>query len=66
MRGGFSQGYTFNGGGAWESNGSWNCQGGGATDIRLSIGDGKWDNTIGLNSRIMVAAGGGRRRTLGK
>ena len=31
--------------------------GGGATDIRLTGGE--WDNDTGLNSRIMVAAGGG-------
>ena len=30
--------------------------GGGATDIRLVPGT--WDNTDGLNSRIMVAGGG--------
>jgi type II secretory pathway pseudopilin PulG len=31
--------------------------GGGATDVRLSSGN--WNNITGLNSRIMVAAGGG-------
>jgi hypothetical protein len=34
-----------------------NYAGGGATDIRLTAGN--WDDGAGLNSRIMVAAGGG-------
>ena len=41
----------YNGGGGGESNG------GGATDIRLA--NGIWNDTTGLRSRIMVAAGGG-------
>ena len=47
---------TFNGGGsggnAYQGGGS----GGGATDIRLV--NGYWNDTMGLRSRIMVAAGG--------
>ena len=37
--------------------GKWIFAGGGATDIRVSSGN--WNNTTSLNSRIMVAAGGG-------
>ena len=51
--------YSFNGasGGSYACNGVYNHYGGGATDIRL-IGE-NWDSDISLNSRIMVAAGGG-------
>lgn len=47
---------TFNGGGSGGSDYQGGASGGGATDIRL-IG-GYWNDTKGLNSRIMVAAGG--------
>ena len=57
---------VFNGGGngtSWSSTDVNKTQtiycGGGATDIRLV--DGNWDNSESLCSRIMVAAGGGRR-----
>lgn len=45
---------TFNGGGYCDET---TKHGGGATDIRLI--NGAWNNATGLNSRIMVAAGGG-------
>ena len=46
----------FNGGGT--SGGNYNARGGGgATDVRLVSGD--WNDATSLNSRIMVAAGGG-------
>ncbi len=45
---GKSSGTTFNSG---------TTQGGGATDVRLISGD--WNDTNSMNSRIMVAAGGG-------
>lgn len=48
---------TFNGGGAGSSINSLYFAGGGATDVRLVSGS--WDNAESLNSRIMVAAGGG-------
>lgn len=48
----------FNGGGSMSSDAIAERYGaGGATDIRLASGD--WDNTTGLNSRIMVAGAGG-------
>ena len=46
---------TFNGGGAGGNSGS--GSGGGATDVRLT--NGNWRNLESLQSRIMVAAGGG-------
>ena len=51
---------TFNGGGASSatSSGSSGPTGAGATDIRLVNGS-SWDDTTGLNSRIMVAGGAG-------
>lgn len=54
-----STGYTFNGGGCGEA------VGGGATDVRYfgnttpTAAQLAWDSELGLNSRIMVAAGGG-------
>ena len=56
---------TFNGGGngvgamstAAADAAHWGGSGGGATDIRLVGGD--WNNTAGLQSRILVAGGGG-------
>ena len=54
----YSSTYMFNGGGyARERNGHCGGCGGGATDIRTVDGD--WDNTTSLNSRIIIAAGGG-------
>lgn len=48
----------YNGGGTLTAGQSaYGRSGGGATDIRL-VG-GSWDNETGLNSRLMVAAGGG-------
>lgn len=49
----------YNGGGSITANQSTlgGAAGGGATDIRLN--GGSWDSKNGLNSRIMVAAGGG-------
>ena len=48
----------WNGGGDGVSTGSQTgYAGGGATDIRVTSGE--WNNTTSLNSRIMVAAGGG-------
>ena len=57
--GGSYKSTSFNGGGyggygGWDDNGG---SGGGATDIRIVNGD--WDDPTSLNSRIMVAAGGG-------
>lgn len=58
----------WNGGGYSGGNGYYNGGGGGATDIRCFSENGKciantsnlvWNNNIGLNSRIMVAGGGG-------
>lgn len=43
------------------TNNTYDYYAGGATDVRL-VG-GNWDNTDGLNSRIMVAAGGGYSST---
>lgn len=49
---------TFNGGGgAWQESGHLGGAGGGATDFRL-VG-GNWNNESGLQSRILVAGGGG-------
>ena len=51
--------YSFNGGGrVTYANNSSNkvCNGGGATDIRIT--NGNWNNNISLNSRIMVAGAG--------
>ena len=52
---------TFNGGGGFVLMGYNadynNCQGGGATDVRLQ--NGEWNTFNSLKSRIMVAAGGG-------
>ena len=45
---------TFNGGGKGNI---YSFSGGGATDVRLSPGD--WNNSESLESRIMVASGGG-------
>src|SRR5574344_158977 len=64
INGAASQDATFNGGGAWSSNISTDRQGGGASDIRYfseapSTTDLTWNSSIGLKSRIMVAAGGG-------
>ena len=50
------KGNTFNGGGAG-ANGATSKNGGGATDVRLVSG--AWNNSASLNSRIMVAGGGG-------
>ena len=36
---------------------NYSCNGGGSTDIRVT--NGSWDNSTSINSRIMVAAGGG-------
>ena len=48
----------YNGGGATGAYGSdYGGAGGGATDFRLSSGN--WDDPTGLDTRIMVAAGGG-------
>lgn len=48
----------YNGGGTISSNqANYGIGGGGATDIRLTSGS--WNNQTSLNSRIMVAAGGG-------
>jgi hypothetical protein len=65
--GGFiSTAKAFNGGGAGDispddTNGGIGCSGGGATDFRLVPGesDTEWDKPVSLNSRIMVAGGGG-------
>ena len=58
----YSSTYMFNGGG-YANNQSIHCGacGGGATDIRTINGD--WDNFTSLNSRIMIAAGGGGVRS---
>lgn len=48
---------SFNGGGETHANSPFYGKGGGATDIRLISGD--WKDDEGLNSRIMVAGGGG-------
>ena len=55
----YSSTYMFNGGGYANKLSSGLCGscGGGATDIRTT--NGSWDNSTSLNSRIMVAAGGG-------
>ena len=55
----YSSSYMFNGGGyAYKlSGGQCGACGGGATDIRTTSGD--WNNSTSLNSRIMIAAGGG-------
>ena len=57
----YSSSYMFNGGGYANKNDTQcgSC-GGGATDIRTINGD--WDNTISLDSRIMIAGGGGGNR----
>lgn len=57
--GGFPNSADINGynGGTASNSDSRYGSGGGATDIRLISGD--WDNSTGLASRIMVAAGGG-------
>lgn len=47
---------TFNGGGSGGASYQGGGSGGGATDIRLI--NGYWNDTTGLRSRIMVAAGG--------
>ena len=54
----YSSTYMFNGGG-YANNVATYCGacGGGATDIRTINGD--WDNSTSLDSRIMIAAGGG-------
>ena len=54
----YSSTYMFNGGG-YANNLDTYCGscGGGATDIRTI--NGNWDNSTSLNSRIMIAAGGG-------
>ena len=52
-------GRSFNGGGATE----YSASAGGATDIRLYSGE--WDDSKGLSSRIMVAAGGGGKSSSG-
>lgn len=51
--------YAFNGGGPQSSlsHSEYGGRGGGATDFRLV--NGSWDNTSGLQSRILVAGGGG-------
>lgn len=47
----------YNGGGYSGNNSSYNSySGGGSTDVRLV--NGLWNDSLGLNSRIMVAAGG--------
>lgn len=48
---------SFNGGGAGSSTDSRYLAGGGATDVRLI--NGAWNDEVSLDSRIMVAAGGG-------
>ena len=54
----YSSTYMFNGGGYANVQGTYcGACGGGATDIRTTSGD--WDNSTSLNSRIMIAAGGG-------
>ena len=60
----YSSTYMFNGGGYANKNDTQcgSC-GGGATDIRTINGD--WDNSTSLNSRIMIAAGGGGIRSNG-
>ena len=57
---GYRETLSFNGGGSGTystAESSVNFNGGGGTDIRLVSGD--WNNNEGLNSRIMVAGGGG-------
>jgi hypothetical protein len=50
--------HTFNGGGNQDASyGARMSKGGGATDFRLT--GGAWNNAISLNSRILVAGGGG-------
>ena len=56
---GYSATHTFNGGGK----GEWGASGGGATDVRL-VG-GEWDAEGSLESRIMVAGGGGGKYNKG-
>ena len=65
---GYKNEFSFNGGGkgSYSTTGSTvNYNGGGATDVRYfgtytpTDDDLQWNSTIGLNSRIMVAAGGG-------
>ena len=65
---GYKNSFCFNGGGKGSystSENTVNYNGGGATDVRYfgtyqpTEADLAWDSTIGLNSRIMVAAGGG-------
>ena len=65
---GYKNSLSFNGGGkgSYSTTGSTvNYNGGGATDVRYfgtytpTDDDLQWNSTIGLNSRIMVAAGGG-------
>jgi hypothetical protein len=47
---------TFNGGGmGLEQNGS----GGGATDVRTEYGNGNWNDTNSIKTRLIVAGGGG-------
>ena len=55
----YSSTYMFNGGGYanQKKTNECGCCGGGATDIRTT--NGSWDNSASLNSRIMIAAGGG-------
>lgn len=55
----YSATHTFNGGGK----GEWGAIGGGATDVRL-VG-GEWDAEGSLESRIMVAGGGGGKYNKG-
>ena len=58
-------GYNGGGNSGYNSTSNYSRGGGGATDIRyfgnvnLSSADLEWNSTLGLNSRIMVAAGGG-------
>jgi hypothetical protein len=47
---------TFNGGGGRKHSGYTGYQGGGATDIRTV--NGAWDDSSGLDTRLLVAAGG--------
>ena len=57
----YSSSYMFNGGGYANKNDT-QCglSGGGATDIRTyKTTNGDWDDITSLNSRIMIAAGGG-------
>ena len=64
---GYKNDFSYNGGGRGTvgTSGSRNYNGGGATDVRYfgtyqpTTDDLAWNSTIGLNSRIMVAGGGG-------